>query len=154
MKSTLSLILVLALLSAYSHDLQISLFTIDSKEDGHLNLHVRLDREDILTEMYARCEDYTQVNDCLESYINEHFSLSVAHTKPTFKLDNVRHTKEFVEIDLTTSESVNLAKEIEVFNDVLISSKPNQENIVKVSFHDQDRSFRMNKDRTKTTITY
>ena len=154
MKSTLSLILVLVLFSAHSHDLQISLFTIDSSADGFLKLHVRLDKEDILAEMYASCEDYGQVNDCLESYINQHFFLSVAENKPTFRLVDVKHSKEFVEIDLTTSASIKLTKEIEVFNDVLLESKPNQENIVKVSFYDQDRSFRMNKDRIKTTITY
>ena len=154
MKSTLSLILVLVLFSARSHDLQISLFSIDSRADGHLSLHVRLDKEDILTEMYASCDDYSQINECLESYINAHFSMSVGQIRTSFSLVNLTHTKEFVEIDLLTSTPVDLTKEIEVYNDVLLASKPNQENIVKVSFYDQNRSFRMNKDRIKTTITY
>ena len=153
-KQTLSLLLVLVLFVARSHDLQISIFDIDTNAAGYLDLSVRLDKDDILREMYALCEDLENVNHCFESYINTHFSLSFSGEEAVFKLSDIAHSEEFVEIKLVSTEPMDLTRNIEVFNDVLVSSKPNQENIVKVSFYDQSRSFRMNKDRIKTTITY
>ncbi len=155
MRPTLPFLLGLLLhLNAMAHDLQISLFEVGTNEDGHIELFVRLDKENILKEMYANCTDYSQINTCLESYLNEHFSLSFDQQRTAFELIDLNHTTEYIEMNLVTTSSITMVKQIEVFNDVLVADRPAQENILRLSFYDQNRSFRMNKDRIKTTITY
>lgn len=138
----------------FAHDLQISFFEVSSTDAGEVSLFVRLDKEDILKELYERCEAPGKVNQCLADYLNHHFRLSFDGTKTTFRVIEVNHTKEFVEVSLISSQIINPFSKIEVFNDVLIEKKEDQENIVRFKFHNKLRSFRMNKDRIETTITY
>ena len=154
MKYALPVFLLLVFVRANAHDLQISLFELGRNDQGEISLFIRLDKEDILKELYDHCEDYGQVNQCLEDYINKHFQLQLGETKPNFQLTALKHTKEFVEANLHSSISILKVDRIDVFNDVLVASKPAQENIVRFSFNDQFRSFRMNKDRINTTVTY
>lgn len=51
----------------FGHDLQISFFEIGSNENGQVNLFVRLDKDDILKELYTYCEDYSNEKQCIRN---------------------------------------------------------------------------------------
>ena len=153
-KITLSVLFALLSVGLSAHDLQISIFDVKPDAEGNISLFVRLDKQDILGEMYAYCDDLKQENQCFENYINEHFSISMDGMQIDFSIAKINHTAQFIEIDLVSTTKAFHVKNIQVFNDVLITSMPEQENIVRFSLNDQLRSFRMNGDRTKTSITY
>ena len=153
-KFYLVLLAVALSLSTDAHDFQISLFEVGSDSDGYINMFVRFDKEDILRELYASCEDYGEVEGCIETYLNDHFILLIAGEEIYFDLVNMSHSRDFVEVSFNSSYILSSVSKVELFNDVLMASKPSQENIVRISFFDQNRSFRLNKDRTKTIITY
>ncbi len=137
-----------------AHDFQISLFEVGTDSEGYVNMFVRFDKEDILQELYKSCEDYGEVEKCVETYLNEHFSLLIEGREIYFQLSKLAHSENFVEVNFNSSHLISPVTQIELFNDVLMASKPSQENIVRFSLFDQNRSFRLNKDRTKTTVTY
>ena len=132
----------------------MAIFEVRKSSEERIELFVRFDREDILKVMYQSCEDYGKANDCLETYLNDHFTLSFDDQALSFVIEDIDHSEDLVEVKLLSKQSIKSFSTIHVFNDALIVQKDSQENIVRFLLDERSRSFRMNKDRLKTIVTY
>ncbi len=150
--STLSLFLSL-LYSSEFHEFKIGRFELRPADDK-ITLFVRLDRYNILEAIRPVCSDYNKLDKCFEDYINSHFSLAFNGEEATIKHREHEFKDEFIELYFDLDVSPNGITRIDVFNDALLELYTGQENILYSMLNDKRRSFRMNKDRTKTIITY
>ena len=148
------LALVLSLYgSTEFHEFKIGRFELRPEEES-ITLFVRLDRYNLLEAIRPGCKDYNKLDKCFEDYLNNHFSLAfngvntrITHREHVFK-------DEFIELYFDLNVSPEGVNRIDVLNNSLLELYEGQENILYSMLNGKRRSFRMNKDRTKTIITY
>lgn len=149
-----TLVFILSILySSEFHEFKIGRFELRPEEQS-VTLYVRLDRYNILEAIRPDCNDYNKLGQCFENYINDHFSL--AFNGKSVKLNHRKHTfkDEFIELYFDLKISPNGVTQIDVYNNTLLELYEGQENILYSMLNNKRRSFRMNKDRTRTMIAY
>ncbi|WP_436515368.1 DUF6702 family protein [Ekhidna sp. To15] len=150
--TTLSLILSLLYGSEF-HEFKIGRFELRPEAES-ISLYIRLDRYNILEAIRPDCSDYNQLDKCFEEYINTHFSLTFNGTKVSAKHREHEFKDEFIELYFDLDISPEGITKIDVYNSTLLELNEGQENILYSMLNDKRRSFRMNKDRTRTMIVY
>lgn len=149
---TLVLLLSVFLAPEY-HDFQFGRFELRPEEES-ITLFVRLDRQNILEAIRPTCADYNEMGKCFENYLNSHFALAFDGEEVEPKHNKHEFKGEFVELYFDLDISPKGITKIEVYNDSLIELYERQENILYSMLNDKRRSFRMNKERIRTIITY
>jgi|GEM_PF-3485837 len=149
----LSLILLLHITVGSAHSFKIGLFELRPAKDG-VSVYARFDRFDMLKVLQANCNDYNHLDQCFESYVNEHVSFNFDGQQSTIKYEKHEFNDDFVEVYFTMDVKSSTVANIEIFNDCLLDLDDNQQNIVYLYFNNMRRTFRLDKDRLRTTVEY
>lgn len=139
---------------AQAHELNFGLFDLFEEGDNYF-MEIRLDRVNLAnaigTKVGSSKEDW---NCALSQYLNENLNLTINDHVATIDYRNFSFSEEVVVVSAKLDLPFQSISEIRVENTVLLETIENQTNIIKVSFHDRKRSFRLNKDRVSTVIKY
>lgn len=158
----LSLALVLAAFNyTPAHDVRAAMFEV-YEESGQFRLEIRLDRADILNALNQGCgEDAYALsreehNSLIEQYIYDRFWLKFNNNHGNYQLQHYTYTEDYVVVNgvfqnINTTDAI---REIVVYNSCLVDLIERQSNIFRVKLYDKVRSFRLNKDRLQTIVSY
>ena len=152
-------IIIFILVSVFSRDLfhefKIGRYEIRSNEED-ITLLIQLDRYDFLQAVYAQsgCNNPGKTDICMTEYITNHFKLNFDGVDARYEYRKHTFREEFIEMTFRIGINPNKVESIQVFNNMLIEQWDYQENVVYFMLHDKRRSFRLNKDRIKTTVVY
>ncbi len=136
------------------HEWKISNYEIKPVDDG-VQLFIRFDRKDILNALQQECENYNNLSGCFEGYIKEHVILSFDESLAEFVLVEQVFKERFIELKLLdTSIKKKQFRKIDVSVNSLLEVDEDQENIIHFFFGEKKRSFRLNRNRLKTTVAY
>lgn len=141
--------------SAYGHELNFGIF--DLYEDGDaFYMEIRLDKDYTLEalEVSNEVKSVDSFTCELTAYIDENLSLSINELNATWEYVDFSSNDEVIVIKAKMNVPHQSVSEIKVYNTVLLATVENQNNIIKVPFHQRNRSFRLNAKRTSTTIQY
>lgn len=137
-----------------AHDLNFGLFELYEKEQFYF-MQIRLDKDNLVqavgNDVGSTKEDW---NCGLTQYLNNHIRLAINGNKATLEYTEIDFHEEVVIITAKLDLPHMVISEITVDNTVLLEIMENQTNIIKATFHDKKRSFRLNKDRVSTVIKY
>lgn len=136
---------------ARAHEFKMGLFEIN-RDGNDLSLFVRLDRQNLLEAM--TCADYNQVNECFQEYINQRIVLLINQQAVVPRFMNAEITEDFVEIDYFLTDEIASVQLVEFTNTCLVAEIEDQINLLRLNITDKTRTFRLDKDRMSTKITY
>lgn len=147
----LPLMIITSLLSMSSlHGLHMSYFEI--KPNGNeTSLFVSLDKNDLLKAIGGDSEGF---DNRIERYFEQHLKITFDGLEASFKLDKKGFNEAAIELQFTSNVNTNKVKFIKIYNNCLIDTNDGQENLVRFKYYDIQRTFRMNKDRVKTSLNY
>lgn len=138
------------LLLVSSHDIQVAIFTIyEDKETVHVDF--LFEKEDLLIGFES--EDKTDLNNCLQLYIQQNFSITINHEEQVLDIGEAEHKDKHISIKGKTKEHIDLIKSLEISNTCLLNINDHS-NIIQLRLHDQERDFLMNSDRTFIKLNY
>lgn len=139
----------------YTHEFKIGHYEIRPNDDN-MTLFVRLDRYDLLQVVQSQvsCIDSDMFDVCITEYLSNHLKLSFDGQEACFNYQSHEIKEEFIEIYFQIALSPNGVQEIKVFNDALLEQWEKQENIVYSMLNGKRRSFRLNRNRINTVISY
>lgn len=137
--------------TARAHEFKMGLFEIN-REGDELSLFVRLDRQNLLEAM--TCADYNQVNTCFQEYIVQRIVLLINEQAVDPRFVNAEITEDFVEIDYFLTDEIASVQLVEFTNTCLVAEIEDQINLLRLNITDKTRTFRLDKDRMSTKITY
>ncbi|WP_139793829.1 DUF6702 family protein [Reichenbachiella faecimaris] len=150
----LSLLVLNGGLPAIAHDLNFGLFDLFEKDQAYF-MEIRLDKANLVeavgNDVGSTKEDW---NCALSQYLNTHMSLSINGIKASFDYEEFIFLDDVIVVMAKLDIPIQNISEIQVENTVLLEIIENQLNIIKASFHDKRRSFRLSKKRFSTTIKY
>lgn len=135
------------------HDFRLGKFELRPETES-ITLFVRLDRLNTLNAIKSNCDDYNKLDQCFTDYIKGHFALAFNGEDAEIKHREHVFNEDFIELYFDIAVSPSDVNRIDVYNDVFLELFEDQENIVYSMLHEKRRSFRMNKSRIRTTITY
>ncbi|MEP3390125.1 MAG: DUF6702 family protein [Reichenbachiella sp.] len=158
MKLKKSIFLLLGLLilqrSAMAHELNFGLFDLFEKDQTYF-MEIRLDRANLIkavgTQVGRTKEDW---NCALSQYMNENMNLAINGIKASIEYREFSFLEDVIVIQAQLDIPHQIISEIKVENTILLETIESQTNIIKASFHEKKRSFRLNKDRISTIIKY
>lgn len=156
LKKLLFLLLGLLILqrSAMAHELNFGLFVLFEKDQTYF-MEIRLDRNNLVeavgTQVGRTKEDW---NCALSQYMNEHMNLAINGIKASIEYREFSFLEDVIVIQAQLDIPHQIISEIKVENTILLETIESQTNIIKASFHEKKRSFRLNKDRISTIIKY
>ena len=137
------------------HEFKIGRYELRPNTED-ITLFIQLDRNDFLEVIQEQpgCNKSDIINDCINEYIVNHFKLNFDGQDACFEYLNYFVKEELIEVTFRIGISPDGVTSIGVFNDMLLEKSSRQENIVYSLLNDKNRSFRMNKRRTRTIIQY
>lgn len=158
MKLKKSILLLLALLVvqkvARSHELNFGLFDLYERNKTYF-IEMRLDRVNLVNAVGTQVEKTKDDWNCaLSQYLNNHISLEFNGKEALFQYNEFTFLEDVIVVQAQLDISHQTIAEIRVENTVLLELINNQTNIIKTSFHEKKRSFRLTKDRVSTIIKY
>ena len=153
-KSFLCFAMLLVLIVAQAHDFKLGEFHIKPLKNGGVELDIKLDRYDLLEALRKECADYNYLNTCFATYIKDHLKFKFDEQVIEMTLQDQEISDEFIELKFKLEGASSDVKNISIFNDVLIDQFEKQENVVNSHLYGKKRSFRLNKDRVRTTVEY
>ncbi|MEO9849553.1 MAG: DUF6702 family protein [Reichenbachiella sp.] len=140
---------------ALGHELNFGLFDLYEKENLFY-MEIRLDKVNTLKAIGI--DDYSQNIQSLQceltEYLNENIELQINNMKTWLKYTEISSTEDVVVILAKVIAPHQPVSEIQIRNTILLSEVDTQTNIIKTYFHERNRSFRLNADRTSTLIKY
>lgn len=157
MKLRTIIILICCTLSqkGVGHELNFGLFDLFENQNSFY-MEIRLDRVNMMRAIGA--DDYNQNIKSLQceltQYLNENLSLEFNGTETWLDYTAFSSSDEVVVILARVVVPYQPVSEIQISNTILLSEVDSQTNIIKTSFHERNRSFRLNADRTSTLIKY
>ncbi|WP_422361062.1 DUF6702 family protein [Reichenbachiella sp.] len=150
----LCILLTNSFLAIEAHDLNFGLFEL-FEDDQTYFMEIRLDKANLVkavgNDVGTTKEDW---NCALSQYLNDRMTLAINGENASLDYTSVEFQKEVIVISAKLNLPNTQIKEISVSNTVLLETIENQTNIIKATFHDKKRSFRLNKDRVSTNIKY
>ena len=132
------------------HDFKIAHYRL-SESEGEIQLSIRIDRYDFLNAIGTCSEESSK---CYSNYFQKHLSFKFNGKEMPYTYLSHEIKRDFIELEYMMGYYDGNVEEIYVFNDVLLEKYLDQDNIVISTFHDKRRSFRLNKGRLETTISY
>lgn len=155
LKEVLIIICLFTTNALSGHELNFGLFDLYEDQNGFY-LEIRLDKMNTLQAI--RTNNVYQTIETLECELTEYLdnNLSLAFNSQAATLDYIAISsdEQIVVIHAKIEVPYQVVSEIKVSNTVLLSIVENQKNIIKASFHERKRSFRLSADRTSTLIKY
>ncbi len=153
MKRTLFFLLLLSSMSLTSraHEFKMGLFEIN-RDGEELSLFVRLDRTNLLDAI--ACLDYNQLDGCFQDYVSQHMVLLLNEQAIEPRLHQYRITEEYVELEYFLSDEIEKVQLVEFTNTCLLAAVDDHVNLLRLNITDKSRTFRLDKDRMSTKITY
>jgi len=151
-------ILLLLILQASTrvsaHELNFGLFELFEKEQSYY-MEIRLDKAN----MAQAVANHTEVtsgdwNCSLSQYLDANIDLVINGFHVPLEFEDFTYLDDVIVVMVKLNLPLQEILEIEINNSVLLETIDNQTNIIKTSFHEKRRSFRLNKDRVFTTIKY
>jgi hypothetical protein len=154
------LLLIITVNSAYAHDIHSALFQL-SAADNVCFIDIRLDRIDLENAIDKECGISIQTlsteskNTLIKQYILDRFWMNFDNKSVTYRLGSFTLDQDYISIRGVIDDfDMSNPKKIDVFNTCLIDKVKKHNNLIHVNLNDQVRSFRLNKNRTQTTIAY
>lgn len=141
--------------SGYAHELNFGFFDLYERGNSFY-MEIRLDKQYTMKAL-GISENVQQVESIsceLTSYIDDNLSLTLNNREVSLEYFDFSANDDIVIIQAKMNVPYQSVSEIKIFNTVLLSTVANQNNIIKVPFHQKNRSFRLNAKRTSTTIKY
>ncbi|MEQ9301992.1 MAG: hypothetical protein RIF33_25660 [Cyclobacteriaceae bacterium] len=138
-------------ITARAHEFKMGLFEIN-REGDELSLLVRLDRLNLLEAI--TCSDYNQVDQCFQDYVGQHMVLLINEQPIVPQLENAEITDDFVEISYFLTDDFSKVEMVEFTNTCLVAEVDDHINLFRLNITDKSRTFRLDKDRMSTKITY
>lgn len=146
----LFLILVLLLSKLiYAYDVNMTVFTL-SENKGAYTLEIEFVKHDLEKEL-------VDINvTTISNYIHQHTSWSINGEKLSFSGFQIVENKNSLKV-ICYSTAINLpgeVKYVDLKNDCLLQSFPNQYNIINLLLFDKKRAFRMDAKKRELSIKY
>lgn len=142
------------MLFVQAHDLNFGLFELYEKDQFYF-IQIRLDKDNLVkavgNDVGTSKEDW---NCALAQYLNAQMNLAINGQQANFEYTTIDFLEEVIVVTAKLDVVLQNISEIRIDNTVLLDTIENQTNIVKASFHNKKRSFRLNKDRVSTIIKY
>ena len=142
-----------AFFSAEFHDFKFGKFEL-RPESNSITLFIRLDRLNTLNAIKSNCYDYNKLDQCFTDYIKGHFALAFNGEDVDIEHREYIFNDDFIELYFDIAVRPTGVNKIDIYNDVFLELDEEQENIVFIMLHDKRRSFRMNKNRIRTSVVY
>ncbi|MTI38550.1 DUF6702 family protein [Fulvivirga lutimaris] len=157
---TLSIILITFLvnISAYGHSARMAIFEL-SETDGHYTMSVALDIDDLLKSLITSYPEFEKANtereyeEFINRYLQANFQLQINSQCQEMIVRSISNDDEYVRILIDLPFSGD-AVSLNVFNTCLIDYNEGHLNIFKSSLHDRIRTFKLDKDRISTELSY
>jgi len=158
MKLKKSLFLLFGLLilqrSVMAHELNFGLFDLFEKDQTYF-MEIRLDRNNLVeavgNNVGSSKEDW---NCALSQYLSHRLSLNINGSDVLLGFNEFTFLEDVIVVTAKLDLPYQVISEIRVKNTVLTETIENQTNIIKASFHNRKRSFRLTGDRSSTIIKY
>ena len=144
---------ILSVQTLNAHELNFGLFNLFEK-DQHYYMEIRLDRDNLIEAIGQTQSNNSDWNCVLSQYLNDRMSFVINGNEVEIEFQDFSYEKEVIVLMTQLNAPFEEVQEIEVENRVLLETIANQMNIIKVSFHDKMRSFRLSNERVATTIKY
>ncbi|WP_420580353.1 DUF6702 family protein [Reichenbachiella sp.] len=150
----LSMMLMNGVFSIQAHDLNFGLFELFEEGQAYY-MEIRLDKVNLVkavgNDVGTTKEDW---NCALSQYLNDRMSLAINGQSASLEYTAINFHEEVVIISAKVDLPHTQITDITVSNTVLLETIENQTNIIKATFHNKKRSFRLSKDRISTIIKY
>ena len=140
------------MLEAAAHDLRVARFRITATDAGYA-FTVNFDREDILNAVYGSNRGGNQLLGQIEAYIGEHVQIMIDGTPIDYELTKIEFTETNILLSGQLVTALRNIQTLEVRNTCLLSLDGHL-NIMEFFLKDKERFFKLDKDRTETTVTY
>lgn len=147
------LLIIQGFTQVYAHELNFGLFAIFEKEQAYF-MEIRLDKVNLLEAIGNTGTTAEDWNCSLSQYLDAKMELAINGFIAPMEFEEFTYLDDVIVVIVKLNLPNQTIFEIEINNSVLLETIENQTNIIKVSFHDKKRSFRLNKDRISTTIKY
>ena len=139
---------------AEAHELLMARFNIVDADNGY-RLDIRLDRENMLYTLQQECSlTGTETSQRIIYYIYDHFFLNIDGQDTDYEIEQVQFEENFVILKGHLVRERSDFNQIEVHNTCMIDSIEKHTNIIGIKAKGRTRSFRLDKDRKMTVITY
>lgn len=141
-------------IATHAHDLNFGIFEL-YEQDQSFYMQIRLDKDNLVkavgNDVGSTKEDW---NCAASQYLNTHMTLAINGHDAALDYIAFEFHEEVVVIAAKLDLPHTEISEIIVNNTILLDTQENQTNIIKATFHDKKRSFRLDKDRVSTVIKY
>lgn len=143
-----------ASLHSHAHELNMARFNISENPNGY-SLSIKLEKKDLLIALQEQYNlSHTPSTENVIRYVHHHFLLSIDDADIEYQLDWVGVDEHFYYINGKLLMHTAAFKKVKVHNTCLLDSSDQHANILKISAQGSTHSFRMDKDRTTTTVEY
>lgn len=133
-----------------SHDIQVAYFKV-YEEDKIVFVDFIFEKEDILNILsHGQTKLSSQE---LQSYVQENFSLVINNKKRNLTLGAMDVKEKHIHIQGNLKQTIQSISSLKINNSCLLGIE-NHSNIMQIRFHELERDFLMNTDRTTINVKY
>ncbi len=148
MKNLIGILFICVVSTSYSHDLRIAI--IDIKErNGQMIGEFRADRVELIKALGCNLSI-----ESIETYIKRNLKIYSNHIPVTIEAMNYELKADVIEVTCSLVGFDASSSEIRVYNQILLDTISDHENVVIFRLHDKIRSFRMSEGRKEILVNY
>lgn len=138
------------------HDIKMAIFNIYQNNLG-LMVDITIDKEDffkVAINKNPKDMDSDMLENIACGYFDSNLAVSVNGQCTNFSIDTIVVEGMVIHFSGSLGKVDAEIKEVNITNTCLIDDFSSHDNIVKLSLNDRKRSFRLNQDRTTTSVYY
>jgi len=144
------LLLCLLFFGAPLHDIQVAFFKIH-QENNQVHVDFVFEKEDILQTFNKGTSKFSEER--LQSYLQDHFTLMINKEMRSLEYGEVKQRNKHIFLRASLAKPIQSIESFEINNTCLLNIEDHS-NIIEIRFHEQERDFLMNTDRTTIKVNY
>lgn len=154
-KSIWVLLLTGLAIPGFAHNLKMATYSIGYGESG-LELWVAFDQHDLkrALEKDGICNGSGALSFCLDQYISHNLSATINGQKMQLEFSSSNKNEEYITVVFSIKNPPPKIMEFKLNNTCMIELDDDYRNIVMIDLQNDERSYRMTKDRTEIIVKY